>query len=112
MSEKEYHLGLDIGTNSIGYAVMDCNYHLMRAKGKTLIGTSLFREGNTAAERRGYRTTRRRLKRRKRRLKLLEAFFDPYIFEVNAFGAPYFFQMKRMLIFIESIQQFIICERL
>lgn len=83
MSEKEYHLGLDIGTNSIGYAVMDCNYHLMRAKGKTLIGTSLFREGNTAAERRGYRTTRRRLKRRKRRLKLLEAFFDPYIFEVD-----------------------------
>lgn len=33
MKEK-YYLGLDIGTDSIGYAVTDENYKLVRLKGR------------------------------------------------------------------------------
>lgn len=29
---KDYYLGLDMGTNSVGWAVTDENYVLMRAK--------------------------------------------------------------------------------
>lgn len=69
---KEYHIGLDIGTSSIGWAVTDSQFKLMRIKGKTAIGVRLFEEGKTAAERRTFRTTRRRLKRRKWRLHYLD----------------------------------------
>lgn len=35
MKEKmEYYLGLDMGTNSVGWAVTDKEYRLMRAKEK------------------------------------------------------------------------------
>ena len=57
---KEYFLGLDMGTSSVGWAVTDKDYKLLRAKGKDLWGVRLFKEANTAAERRGYRTSRRR----------------------------------------------------
>ena len=71
----DYILGLDIGTNSCGWAVTDKKNNLLKLRGKTAIGSHLFEEGHTAADRRGFRTTRRRLKRRKWRLRLLEEIF-------------------------------------
>ncbi|MCT6806920.1 MAG: type II CRISPR RNA-guided endonuclease Cas9, partial [Bombilactobacillus sp.] len=47
----------------------------MKLRGKTAMGSHLFEEGHSAADRRGFRTTRRRLKRRKWRLGLLEEIF-------------------------------------
>lgn len=88
MESRRYHIGLDIGTSSIGYAVMDDNFKLMRAKGKTMIGTYLFTEGQTAADRRGFRTARRRLSRRRWRLSLLENFFAPHMEKLD----PMFFK--------------------
>ncbi|PEG97020.1 type II CRISPR RNA-guided endonuclease Cas9 [Lactobacillus sp. UMNPBX9] len=82
---EKYHIGLDIGTSSIGWAVIGDDFKIKRKKGKNLIGTRLFKEGNTAAERRGFRTQRRRLNRRKWRLKLLEEIFDPYMAEVDEY---------------------------
>lgn len=82
----KYNVGLDIGTSSIGFAVTDEFNKLARVKGKNYIGVRLFEEGNTAAERRQFRTTRRRLRRRKWRLSLLEGIFAPYIAEID----PYF----------------------
>ena len=58
-SEQEYYLGLDIGTDSAGWAVTDLEYRILRRKGKSLWGVRLFDAANTAAERRGYRTNRR-----------------------------------------------------
>lgn len=81
--EKDYHLGLDIGTSSVGFAAIDDNFKLIRAKGKQVLGVRLFEEGQTAAERRGYRTARRRLKRRKWRLSFLDEFFAPYLDQVD-----------------------------
>lgn len=73
------NIGLDIGSTSVGWAVIDENYAPVKLKGKTAVGVRLFEDGKTAADRRSFRTTRRRLNRRKWRLRLLEDFFDPYL---------------------------------
>lgn len=70
--EKNYNIGLDIGTNSVGWAVTDDEGKVLKLKGRHLWGVRLFDEANTAAERRGYRSTARRLDRRKERIKLLQ----------------------------------------
>ena len=72
---KDYYLGLDIGTDSVGWAVTDTAYHVLRKKGKSLWGIRLFDPANTAAERRVFRTNRRRLQRRKQRISLLQELF-------------------------------------
>ena len=46
-TEKEYYLGLDIGTDSVGWAVTDPEYHVLRRKGKALWGVRLFDAANT-----------------------------------------------------------------
>lgn len=90
MSKKDikYYLGLDIGTNSVGWAVTDKNYNLLRAKGKDLWGVRLFDEASTAAERRGFRSSRRRNARKKERIKLLQEMFAEEIYKVD----PAFFE--------------------
>lgn len=89
--KTNYNIGLDIGATSVGFSAIDQNYQPIKLKGKTVIGARLFKEGQTAAERRGYRTTRRRLRRRKWRLALLEEFFDPYMAQLD----PMFFARLR-----------------
>ena len=80
MSEKkkqDYYIGLDIGTNSVGWAVTDEKYNLIKApingkyKNHDMWGIRLFEEGKTAAERRTARANRRRLARRVNRIKML-----------------------------------------
>ena len=46
---ERYHIGLDIGTSSIGWAVIGDDFKIKRKKGKNLIGVRLFKEGDTAA---------------------------------------------------------------
>ncbi len=83
MLKKDYNIGLDIGATSVGFAGIDEQYDPIKLKGKTVVGVNLFEEGQTAADRRDFRTTRRRLNRRKWRLSLLEEFFDLYITPVD-----------------------------
>lgn len=40
---KNYYLGLDIGTNSVGWAVTDDEYNLCKFKKKDMWGIRLFR---------------------------------------------------------------------
>lgn len=79
----DYGMGLDLGNGSVGWVAMDKNYRLMRAKGKELIGARLFNPAQTAADRRGFRTTRRRLSRRRWRLRMLDELFAPALSEVD-----------------------------
>ena len=65
---SEYFIGLDIGTDSVGWAVTDTGYKVQKKNGKALWGVRLFDEAQPAAERRGFRTARRRLERRKQRI--------------------------------------------
>lgn len=63
IKEKEYYLGLDMGTSSVGWAVTDLQYNLLRAKGKDLWGIREFEEAKTAEDRRMKRVSRRRRQR-------------------------------------------------
>ena len=71
MQDKKYYVGLDIGTDSVGYAVTDEQYGLCKFRGEPMWGVTLFDEAGLAAERRGFRTARRRLDRRQQRVRLL-----------------------------------------
>jgi len=66
---------LDIGTSSIGWAVANPNYKVLKFNKKSMWGVRMFEEASTAADRRVHRTIRRRLTRRKFRLDLLNQFF-------------------------------------
>ena len=79
----DYFLGLDIGTDSVGWAVTDENYKLQKLNGKTLWGIRLFEAGKTAEERRMFRAARRRLQRRNQRLELLQEIFAEEICKVD-----------------------------
>lgn len=80
---QKYYLGLDMGTNSVGWAVSDPNYRLLRAKGKNLWGVRLFEAAETSAERRGFRIARRRRQRETARMGLLREFFADEISKVD-----------------------------
>ena len=81
--DANYYLGFDVGTNSVGWAVTDENYNLLRKKGKDLWGVRLFNEANTAAKRRAFRSTRRRNMRKSGRLAILRDIFEFEIAKVD-----------------------------
>ena len=95
MSNKPYSIGLDIGTNSVGWAVITDDYKVpskkMKVLGNTdkhfikknLIGALLFDEGTTAEDRRLKRTARRRYTRRKNRLRYLQEIFSQEMSKVD-----------------------------
>ena len=91
MTYKTWYLGLDIGTASVGWAATDTEYKIIRKNKKRLWGVRLFEEATTAEERRGYRSSRRRLARRKWRLNLLEELF---IQEIAKIDANFFLRLK------------------
>lgn len=80
---KNYYLGFDIGTNSIGWATTDEEYNLLKARGSDFWGTYLFDEAQTAESRRMNRTSRRRYARRRQRIKLLQELFAEEIAKVD-----------------------------
>ena len=84
----DYYLGLDMGTSSVGWAVTDENYRLLRAKGKDLWGIREFEEASTAVERRTHRISRRRRQRSVVRIGLLKEYFHDEIIKTD----PLFFQ--------------------
>ena len=81
--EKEYFLGLDMGTGSLGWAVTNSQYEILRAHGKSLWGVRLFESANTAEERRMFRTSRRRLDRRSWRIQILQELLAEEITKVD-----------------------------
>ena len=87
----EYYLGLDMGSSSVGWAVTNEKYEILRAHGKTLWGVRLFDSAQTAEERRGFRTAKRRLDRRNWRIELLQKIFAE---EVEKIDDGFFRRMK------------------
>jgi CRISPR-associated endonuclease Csn1 len=93
---KKYTIGLDIGTNSVGYAVLTEDYNLVRRKmkingntdknsiKKNFWGVRLFEAGNTAEARRMKRTTRRRISRKRNRICYLQEIFYKEMNQVDA----------------------------
>lgn len=83
MEKKNYYLGLDIGTNSVGYAVTNKQYNLLKYKGEPMWGAHIFEEGKQCAERRSFRTSRRRLNRKQQRVQLVQELFANEIAKVD-----------------------------
>lgn len=88
MEDRKYYLGLDIGTDSVGFAVTDPEYHLIRKGGKHLWGSRLFDEAQDASTRRAARAARRRYQRRRARILLLRDLFREEMDKVD----PLFFK--------------------
>lgn len=78
-----YYIGLDVGTNSVGWAVTDKEYNVEKFKGNAMWGVRLFDEAQDASGRRAMRTSRRRLERRKQRLILLEMLFASELSKID-----------------------------
>ena len=90
-NSKNYYLGLDIGTDSIGYAVTNKEYELLKFKGEPMWGATLFESAQDASDRRLFRTGRRRLDRRQARVNLLNELFAKEICKID----PKFFIRRR-----------------
>lgn len=92
---KEYSIGLDIGTNSVGWCVIDNNNDLIKKKmlikghsdkkhiKKNFWGVRLFEAGHTAEETRVKRITRRRYLRRRKRIDYLKEIFASPIVQID-----------------------------
>ena len=89
--DKEWFLGLDVGTNSIGWAATDPEYNLLRFHGNATWGIYLFDEAKTAEERRVNRVARRRLQRKKQRVEMLQDFFAK---EIAKYDEHFFIRIK------------------
>lgn len=99
MMTQKYSIGLDIGTNSVGWAIVTDDYKVpakkMKILGNTnkqyikknLLGALLFDSGETAKATRLKRTARRRYTRRKNRLRYLQEIF---IEEMNKVDENFF----------------------
>lgn len=60
-----YYLGLDAGTNSIGWACTGSNFELLRNDAGDMWGSHLFTKGGVGKEKRMHRSSRRCLRREK-----------------------------------------------
>lgn len=83
MKNNNFYIGLDIGTDSIGYTVTDLQYNISKFKGEPMWGVHLFDTASLCDKRRGFRTERRRLDRRQQRVKLLQELFAKEIAEID-----------------------------
>lgn len=83
VSKKDYFLGLDLGTSSVGWAVTDDRYKLQRFNKKDMWGTRLFEEAKTAEVRRVHRSSRRRYQRKRKRISILQELFAEEIYKVD-----------------------------
>ncbi len=99
MENSKYFLGLDIGTNSVGWAVTDENYNILNFNGKKMWGIRLFNEGSTAVERRSYRAARRSRQRKIERSRLLRELFAE---EVSKIDPNFFIRLRESDLYYED----------
>ncbi len=97
--DKKYYIGLDIGTESIGWAVTDENYNLVKQRGRDFWGVYLFEEAKTAQSRRQFRSSRRRIARTRQRINLLQNLFAE---EISKVDPAFFIRLKNSPLFLED----------
>ena len=99
LKQGNYYIGFDIGTNSVGWAATNEKYELLKFKSHKMWGSRLFKGAETATETRMKRSLRRRYKRRKFRLLLLEALFAK---EINAVDDTFFMRLHESKYHLED----------
>lgn len=98
-NDREYYIGADIGTDSVGWAVTDTQYRLKKFKGNAMWGVRLLDESDTAEERRGFRTAVRRSKRKRDRIEWLQSLFAEEIARVDV---SFFQRLKESNLYLED----------
>ena len=83
MNNKNYKIGLDIGSNSVGWCVTDENYDIVEKKNKKLWGVLMFDEQQKNVDRRTNRGARRRIERKRNRIIYLQEIFKNEINKVD-----------------------------
>ncbi len=78
-TKKNYQIGLDLGTSSVGWAVVDDNNKLIKKRGKNLWGVRLFEGAESAEGRRTKRRQRRTIQKRSWRLLLLRKELEEFV---------------------------------
>lgn len=101
MGKGDYFLGLDLGTNSVGWAVTDDRYKLQRFNKKDMWGSRLFDEASTAQDTRTQRSARRRTERKKKRIQILQALFAD---EMSRIDPTFFMRLKESNFHLEDKQ--------
>lgn len=96
---KDYYVGFDIGTESVGWAVSDFYYNLCKFHGKSMWGYELFDECNTAVDRRTFRNSRKRIDRKKQRIAWLQMLFDE---EISKVDIAFFQRLKESNLYLED----------
>ena len=99
---QKYSIGLDLGTNSIGWSVINRDFTLVKKGGKNLWGVLLFDEAEKADKRRVKRSARRRSERRKERIKLLQQLLAN---DVNLVDSDFYTHLKKTYLANESIDK-------
>ncbi len=99
-NQKPYYLGLDIGTDSVGYAVTDKEYNLLKFHGEPAWGVTIFDAASLSAERRSFRSSRRRLDRRQQRVTLIQELFANEIAKVDE---RFFIRLKESALYREDV---------
>lgn len=80
----KYYIGVDVGTNSVGWAVIDENGYLLNKGKHHLWGSRLFDQAQTAQNRRNYRSSRRRYNKRRERIRLLQTIMSDMVLKVDS----------------------------
>lgn len=96
---KDYYVGFDIGTESVGWAVSDFYYNLCKFHGKSMWGYELFDECNTAVDRRTFRNSRKRIDRKKQRIAWLQMLFNE---EISKVDIAFFQKLKESNLYLED----------
>ncbi len=99
MEDEKIFLGLDIGTDSIGYAVTNQGYQLKKYNGNPMWGVTLFEAANLNTERRSFRSARRRLDRKQQRVSLLQELFAS---EISGIDEKFFVRLKESALYRED----------
>ncbi len=100
---ENYSIGLDIGTGSVGWCVVDNETgRLLTFKGRPTWGSRLFPSAETAEATRLKRGQRRRIQRRRQRLDLLQGFFAE---EVEKVDPNFFIRLNASRLVLEDKQQ-------
>ena len=83
-------MGLDLGTDSVGWCVTDENGKIIKKNGKSLWGYHGFNEATDASGRRANREQRRRYNRRQERIALLRSIFND---EISKIDSSFFYRL-------------------
>jgi len=100
MKKANYYLGLDIGTDSVGYAVTDEKYNLLKFHGEPAWGTTVFDRAALSEERRAFRTSRRRLDRRQQRVALVRELMAK---EIEKVDSKFYVRLQASALFREDV---------